>query len=256
MTATKPAGLAGRLRSGEDLLGVIVKMPCAATIESCGHHGADLVLIDTEHGPGDHLLLENHLRAADVAGVPALVRVPAIDTARIGGVLDSGATGVIAPHVSDPAQAALLTRACHYPPAGDRGFALTTRAGCQGTVDPADHLKSSGESTCVGAQIEDPVGVDNAAEIVATPGIDMIWIGLNDLAMSMGSPPSTPDAAVLARRQHVITASREAGVAVALVAGDADDVAAHRAVGVTVHLFTATGLFNSALRSQLGRARP
>jgi 4-hydroxy-2-oxoheptanedioate aldolase len=136
-----PDGLAGRLAAHEPLTALLVKMPCAREIESAGHTGFDLVVIDTEHGPGGGFELEHHLRAADAAGLPALVRVPSADPAGIGAVLDAGATGVVVPHVLDARGAAGVVAAAHYPPRGRRGFALSTRAGGYGAAGWHEHLE-------------------------------------------------------------------------------------------------------------------
>src|SRR5690348_10268232 len=123
-----------RLAAGEPLTGLIVKMPAPAQVEAAGHAGFDFVLLDTEHGPGDGLALEEHLRAA---AIPVLVRVRSPDA--ILGALDAGAAGVVVPHVLDPAGAEAAVAAAHYPPRGRRGIALSTRAGGYGTVSLDEH---------------------------------------------------------------------------------------------------------------------
>src|SRR5690349_21434160 len=69
------AGLASRFAAGDTLTALFAKMPCAAQVEIAGQVGFDLVVLDTEHGPGGGFALEQHLQAADAAGLAALVRV-------------------------------------------------------------------------------------------------------------------------------------------------------------------------------------
>ena len=87
--------------------------------------GLDFVVLDTEHGPGDQVELLHHLVVAQSVGLDALVRVGA--TGEILRVLDLGATGIIAPHVSSVEEAASIVKAARYSPHGERGLATYTR---------------------------------------------------------------------------------------------------------------------------------
>ena len=146
MTSTSREG-ALRRDGGGVLLGLIVKMPAASTVELAGHAGFDYVLIDTEHGPGEMIELEHHIRAADSAGIGVLVRVCDAQSPDILRALDAGAHGIVVPHVTSPhgvERAAALTR---YPPQGRRSLALSTRAGRHGTRAMEEHLDAASPLT-------------------------------------------------------------------------------------------------------------
>ena len=82
------------LSGSRTLIGVVLKMPGPAYVEMAGHFGADLVVIDTEHGVADTAQVEAALvRAGDSVPVPVLVRVPGHDAAAIQSALDAGAAG-------------------------------------------------------------------------------------------------------------------------------------------------------------------
>lgn len=157
--------LVSRIRRREQLLGLIIKLPNPALVEVAGHLGYDFVLLDTEHGAADTLELEHHLRAADSAGIDVLVRVGANEPLQILRALDAGATGIIAPHVDTPQEAAQAVNAAHYPPVGKRGLAASTRAGRHSTSTLADHLDRARRETTVVVQIEDKKAVDHAPAI-------------------------------------------------------------------------------------------
>jgi len=72
--ASTPATVKARLRSGEQLVGALVRMPCEDVVEMLAVAGLDFVLIDCEHGPADVLALRTHIALAQVHGVPVLVR--------------------------------------------------------------------------------------------------------------------------------------------------------------------------------------
>ena len=234
------------------LVGVVLKMPGPAMVELAGFGGADLVVLDTEHGIADGAQLEQHVRAGDAAGVPVLVRIPALDPAHVQTALDAGATGVVVPHVSSAADARRCVAAAHYPPAGTRGLALTTRAGRQGTADLEEHLHRAAERTVVIAQIEDPAAVAAIDEILAVPGITGVWIGLNDLAMSLREADGTvPDGAVDAAAETVCAAARGRRQHLAVVAGDPVAARTWHQRGATVALVTGHDLFGASLTAYL-----
>ena len=68
-------------------------------------------------------------------------------------------------------------------------------------------------------QVEDPRGADAADEIAALPGVDMLWLGHNDLSVAMNKPGAFDRSAVPAStrrrrsRRRRSTASRPAGSA-------------------------------------------
>jgi 4-hydroxy-2-oxoheptanedioate aldolase len=243
---TRPA-LAARVASGDPLTALFAKMPCAAQVEIAGHVGFDMVMLDTEHGPGGGYALEEHLRAADAAGLPALVRVN--DATEVLAALDAGASGVVIPHVLDEAAAEAAVAAAHYPPRGRRGLARSTRAGRYGAVPLDEHLRRASAETCVVIQIEDAQAVEAADAILAVPGVTAVLIGEADLAMSLGHPPA-------AEIERVIAAARRARVPVMTVAASERAALADRARGVQAIAFVSTTLIAAAFREAAAGARP
>ncbi len=239
--------LAARVRRGDSLRMLLVKMPAPAEVEQAAYAGFDAVILDTEHGPGAGPELEHHLRAADAAGIAALVRVPAVEPGPILAALDAGATGVVVPHVVDPGVAAAVVDAAHYPPRGHRGLALTTRAGRFGTAALADHLDRAARQTLVLVQIEDAEAVPHAQEILSVDGVDGVLIGTTDLSISLGHPGEPDCREVRAAVDEIVAAGGRAGKAVATVARSA--VEASREPGVTIAVFVATLVIRDALRA-------
>ena len=221
----------------------MAKLPCAAQVEIAGYAGFDVVILDTEHGPGETSALEEHVRAADAAGLPALVRVGAVG--EILAALDAGAAGVVVPHVLDAAGAEAAVAAAHYPPRGRRGLALSTRAGRYGAVSLADHLRRAAAETCVIVQIEDREAVAAADAILAVPGVSAVLIGAADLAMSLGHSPEAEIEAVIAAAGH-------AGVPVMTVSNSIADL---RRPGVQAVAYVSTNLIRDAFRQAVAGTR-
>ncbi|HET9094283.1 MAG TPA: aldolase/citrate lyase family protein [Solirubrobacteraceae bacterium] len=238
------AALAVRLRAGERLRWLFVKMPAPAEVELAGATGFDAVILDTEHGSPEGL--EHHLRAAETAGIPVVVRVPSVDPGPILRALDAGATGVVVAHVVDGAGAAAAVAAAHYPPRGRRGLALTTRAGRHGTAALADHLTRAGRETVVIVQIEDADAVPRSAEILGVDGVDGVLIGATDLSISLGRPGESGHPELVSAVATIADAAAAQGVPVAMVVASAAEATVAPA---QVAVFVSTLLVRDAFRS-------
>ena len=197
-----------RLRSGDRLIGVLLRMPAEDLVEMVAVTGFDFVVIDCEHGPNEVSELRRHIALADLHQVPVIVRVGSHEPALTLRALDQGAAGILAPHTDNRAHAEALVDAVHYPPVGHRGFATYSRVGGFGTVDPAAHQARMLDETLVVGMIESPEGVSHAADIVAVPGLDAIMIGTADLRAS--SSPATPEPADSIRAVNEVLATASA----------------------------------------------
>ncbi len=184
-----PNGLRARILSGEMLSGTFLKTPAHEIIEVLSQSGLDFVCIDCEHAAYDRRGMDTSLAMAKALGLPALVRVPEGTPAQILMALDSGAVGVVVPHVFSVEKAKDVSKAAHFGHGG-RGFAGSTRWAGLGAHPMADVLAMDDE-TVVLAQIEEPEGVDAVADIAAVDGIDGLFVGPADLAVCYGKTDIT-----------------------------------------------------------------
>ena len=193
----KPNDLKRRLAAGEQLFGTWIASGDATIIEVMGNAGFDFLLIDLEHGKGDLNDLVHMLRAAENTGTRCIVRVPWNDPVTLKRVLDAGVDSVMIPMVENRGEAEAAARACHYPPQGARGYAAPlVRASNYGLVK--DYIHIANENILLIVQIESAAAAAKAAEIAAVDGIDMVFIGVNDLAGSIGRLEQLDHAAVRA----------------------------------------------------------
>jgi 4-hydroxy-2-oxoheptanedioate aldolase len=197
-SAVTTRSLKARLRSGEQLVGALVRMPCEDVVEMLAVAGLDFILVDCEHGPADVMSLRTHVALAQVHGVPVLVRPGEREPGLVLRALDQGAQGIVAPHIETAEEARSLVGMAHYPPIGRRGFATYPRAGRFGTASAADHRDNAAE-TLVIAMLESPQAAAIAGEILSTPGIDGYLIGTADLSASTGDgdPPVADSVATI-----------------------------------------------------------
>lgn len=181
----KPNELKRRLAAGDQLFGAWIASGSATIVEIMGNAGFDFLLIDLEHGQGELNDLVHMLRAAENTGTRCIVRVPWNDAVTLKRVLDVGVDSVMVPMVETASEAAAAVSACRYPPQGSRGYAAPlVRASDYGLVK--DYIHIANESLLLIVQIESASAAAVAGEIAAVDGIDMVFIGVNDLAGSIG----------------------------------------------------------------------
>jgi 4-hydroxy-2-oxoheptanedioate aldolase len=150
--------------------------------------GFDTIYVDLEHSP---LSLEtcSAICAGTIGlGITPLVRVPSHAADAVSRVLDGGAQGVIVPHVNTRAQAEAFVAAAKFPPAGRRSVMGSGPALAYQPMPLGEVNRRLNEETLAIAMLETPQGIENADEIAAVAGLDMLLIGSNDLCTEMGIP--------------------------------------------------------------------
>lgn len=178
--------------------------------------GYDWLFIDLEHGPTSIENAYSICVAALDAGIAPIVRVSAGELAMGARCLDSGALGIVIPHVDTPEQAKAIADAYRFPPVGHRSIAGGYPHFGFAPTPTVEVVKGLNEATLVVVMIETPLAVENVEKIAAVPGIDALLIGTNDLALEMGIPGQIEDPRVIAAIERVIAACQKHGKTAAL----------------------------------------
>jgi 2-keto-3-deoxy-L-rhamnonate aldolase RhmA len=180
----KPNRVKQLLKDGKYTCGSWVSLCSPTGAEVMGLAGFDWVLIDMEHGAGDYQTLLTQLQALGAAGetVP-FVRVQWNDAVVIKRVLDLGAYGVMVPGIRSVEEARRAVAAIKYPPQGVRGLA-GNRGGRYGL--DGDYVKQSNEEIMMILQVETVAAIESIEAILDVPGVDVAFLGPNDLSGEMG----------------------------------------------------------------------
>jgi 4-hydroxy-2-oxoheptanedioate aldolase len=199
------------------LVGTFVKLASLEVVEMVALAGFDFVVIDTEHALLSVSDVYTMVAFYSACGVLPLVRVADHGYGDAQRYLDSGASGVLIPHVSSPEQARTVVKQLLFPPTGSRGFGYTSRAGQWGQLPggAAAYLRRGDQDTARIAMIEDAAAADSIREIIAVDGLDCVFVGPGDLSVSMGAAVTDP--AVERIVASVIAQAVEAGVPVGTV---------------------------------------
>ncbi len=202
---------------GQPSLGLWLGLANAYTAELCATIGFDWLLVDAEHAPNTLQTVLHQLQAISGTTCTAVVRPPATDGDTIKRYLDIGATHLLLPMIDSAEQARAAVGASRYPPHGTRGVgSALARASDWG--GQADYLDEANTRIRLIAQIETPAAVAAVDDIAATDGIAAIFVGLSDLAATMGrlGQPAHPE--VQNAFAHVVARARRAGKPVGTLA--------------------------------------
>ena len=243
-----------RLRQGERLIGTLLSLPSPELAEIASAAGFDWLFLDMEHGaldPGDILRLVQATREP----CTCLVRVPENTEMWIKKALDSGAAGIIVPHVNSAAEAGQAVRWAKYPPQGGRSVGFS-RANLYGARFQ-ENVETANAKTVVVAQVEHIDGVRAIAPILAVPGLDAVFVGPYDLSASLGKPGRVRDADVSEAIARVTAACSTAQVPAGIFAAGAPAAAKAIEDGCSlVCVGIDTGLYFESAAAILGVLKP
>ncbi|MGO2111348.1 MAG: HpcH/HpaI aldolase family protein [Pseudoclavibacter sp.] len=177
-----------KLRGGERSVGYWMLLDSPIAAEKLARVGYDYLCLDMQHGLFTYPVVAQALQVIDGTDTAGIVRVPSKSPSDIGQALDLGARGIIIPLVESAAEAARLAASTRYAPVGTRSFG-PLRAGLRLGPRPADVNRE----ILVIAMIETSQGLAEVEAIAATDGIDALYIGPADLALSLGAAyPADP----------------------------------------------------------------
>ena len=198
-----------RLDAGEVAIGVGLRqartVDTGKIMKTCGF---DWLFIDMEHNSMSVDTAAQLSVAAQDAGITPIVRVPGFQHFHATRVLDSGAQGIVVPHVDTAELAARMVSNCRYPPLGHRSVTGTLPQVNFESHPVAEVTTALNDATLLVLMIETPLAVRNAHEIAAVEGVDALLIGASDLCMEMGIPGQLDHPDVVAAFERVIDACR------------------------------------------------
>mgnify|MGYP002411379108 CR=1 FL=1 len=194
-----------RLQSGKALIGTMfMEVASPGTCHMIKEAGYDFVIFDTEHSWYGVETIAGFIRNARDIGLLVIVRAPGFQGQWPARYLDLGADGMVFPHVDTAEQAADIIRQVKYPPVGERGMANNIAHDESLAKPMTPFTTAANEDILVIAQIETAMGYRNREGILSTPGVDAVFIGPNDLSLSMGLPGQLDHPEVVQAMQDIL----------------------------------------------------
>lgn len=231
------------LANSEPIINAWLSIPSGYLAEGAGHQGFHSVTVDLQHGMVGFETAVAMLQAISATPAVPMVRAPSRDGEGIMRLLDAGAYGVICPMISTPAQARDLVAACRYPPEGARSFG-PARGKLYGGDDYFEHAN---DEILAIPMIETAEALENISAILEVPGVDMIYVGPNDLALDLGEKPGAEltDSATSRAIASILTAAKSAGVPAGIFCANGE--AGHRRIAEGFDLVTPGNDFNTLM---------
>jgi 2-dehydro-3-deoxyglucarate aldolase/4-hydroxy-2-oxoheptanedioate aldolase len=223
-----------KLRAGEQALGQMVMeffTPAAARVAAGA--GLDFVIFDMEHGRCDIGLLAQLISGARGLDLTVIARPPDLSARPLGRILDLGAHGVMVPRLETAEEAREIVAAVKYAPQGRRGVAVAVAHDDYRVQGPGFFERMNEECVVIGI-LETVPAFENLDDILATPGLDVAWMGHYDLTVSMGIPAQFSHPRYLEAMDRLITRSREHGVAVGFMPPNAAEAKRWVEAGIRV----------------------
>lgn len=211
-----------RLAANQTVVNGWLSIASAYAAEGIGHSGVHAVTVDLQHGMLGFSDALGMMQAISATPATPMVRVPTLDPAQIMHLLDAGAYGVICPMISTPEQTKTLVDACRYPPLGNRSFGPSRGLLYGG----ADYVAQANETVMAIPMIETAEAVDRIEDILDVAGIDMVYLGPNDMAFALDGHVGHPRPQSEAALAHVLAAATRRDIPVGIFCGSGEEARA------------------------------
>lgn len=230
-TADSVNAIKRKLARGQPVLGIWSIIPSPMVVEIMSLSGFDFLILDMEHGVFDLASLDACVRAVEVAGKAPLVRIPGMNSSAAQWALDLGAHGIVVPQVRDAQDAAAVVGMAKYAPVGQRGYNPFTRAANYANPENNRSGKLNNEFSLTCVIIESESALADMDAICATPSVDVVYMGVYDLAVALGASGDTRNPRIVEVVERSIARIRASGKAAGMMVRNSADMARALSIG-------------------------
>ena len=177
-----------KLMEGKPIVGITISSPDPNIYCAAANSGFDYTWIEMQHSPLTYSDVAKMIWACRGASAMPFIRVPDATESEIQKATDIGALGIIMPTVDTVEKAQNTVKWAKYPPQGRRSMG----GGQYGALWGSDYRQTINDNMLVVIMIETPLGVANAKEIAAVPGVDVIFAASTDLGNFSGTKQGEP----------------------------------------------------------------
>ena len=197
------------LNQGGTVINGWLGIPSSVAAENMAQANWDSLTVDLQHGLVDYPNAVSMFQAITTTPTVPLARVPWLEPGIIMKLLDAGAYGIVCPMINSRPECEAFVGACRYAPTGYRSFGPVRATWYAGP----DYWQHANETVLTMAMIETQKAVDNLDDILSVPGLDAIYVGPSDLALSIGCKPGfPPEEKVVDVIKVIATAAKRHGI--------------------------------------------
>jgi 2-keto-3-deoxy-L-rhamnonate aldolase RhmA len=207
------AQLRDKMKSGERVYGTmtsLVRNPRWAGV--FGRLGLDYVIVDTEHSPTGRSETADLATAFLGAGVCPIIRVKDSEPHATVMALDAGFHGVLVPYCENADEVRAVVNAARLRPLKGRLHDRARDAGEYPSAATREYLEQRNKDVVVIIGIESVPAMDSLEQILDVGGIDAIFIGPNDLSVSLGAPDAYDDPKFIEATDYIISTAQKRGI--------------------------------------------
>lgn len=197
------------MHAGEVATCVKINISDAVVSEIAALAGFDCVWLDAEHLPHTTEQIQNHIRAAKIYNMDALVRVQRGNYSDLIHPLEMDASGIMVPHLMSLEEAKKIVYYTKFHPVGRRPLDGGYTDGAYCMLPPDEYIKQANQQRFVVVQIEDPEPLDELEEIAKLDGIDMLFFGAADFSQGIGTPAQWDNPKIIETRRRVAEVARK-----------------------------------------------
>lgn len=226
------------LKAGDVALGTLVwDFKSRGAVHTLAQAGMDFIMICMEHSAYNLESVVDLCGHAHAAGMTPVVRIPDLEYEHVTRLLDNGCQSLIVPHVKTGAEVRRFIEMAKYHPDGKRGTAIYLGANTDyEDVDTRTAMRHANVHTLLGVIIETKQAVEQMEEILV-PGIDLVLVGFQDLAQSLGAPGEFDNPELRDATARVRALSKERGIATAAAVSQLDELEATLKTGAQYLLY-------------------
>ncbi len=217
-----------KLKRGEPSLGAWLSLTSVTAARVMSRLGFDWLVVDMEHSAHNpNLMADMVATIADSGTCVPIVRVPYNSVEWFKWALDAGAWGVIVPMVNTREEAQQAVSWAKYPPAGTRSIGGIFGPYGFGITDWPSYAQAANNEIMVILQIESTQGLTNLHDILSVQGVDVAFVGPNDLHAQLGLTPSSEgtEPEFVAALENIKTGARQHNVALGIFSSNGEAAA-------------------------------
>lgn len=207
----RPSRVLAKLRAGEPAFSFKLNLSDSRAAEIAAMSGFDCIWVDMEHVPNDWSAIEKSIMAAKMYDVDTIVRVARGSYSDLIRPLEMDASGIMVPHIMSLADAKAVIRQTKFHPLGMRPVDGGNADGLYCKLPFGDYLQQANEQRFNILQIEDVEPIDELEEIIALPGLDMIFFGPGDFSQSIGAPGQFDHPLIAQTRERIASLAAKHG---------------------------------------------
>jgi len=207
----RPSRVLTKMRAGEVATCVKLNLSDPVATELAALSGYDCVWLDMEHVPHTDSVVLNHIRAAKMHDIDALVRVKRGSYSDLIHPLEMDASGIMVPHLMSLEEAKEIVYYTKFHPVGRRPVDGGYADGAYCMIPMDEYIKQANDQRFVVVQIEDPEPLDEIEEIAKLDGIDMLFFGAADFSQGIGTPGQWDNPKITETRKRVAEVARKYG---------------------------------------------